>query len=453
MGSNRFFVSIILNCLLIFLAAFSCFYFLQVRQQPNTAVGIAFLGLLLTIRLIYYVNRTNRILGNFFSYMQEHDPSLQFSSRYVKKHFKGLSEAMEGLISDLKEHRINLEVQAHYLVTILDNVSTGILCFDQQGKIQTMNRAARTLLQTEPMEHLTELDGKSPGLGSRILHLQPNREITETVHHRGNQVRLAIYCTKIKLKQDLVHIVAINDISSQLEMQEILSWKKLIRVINHEIMNSMTPIITLSMAIRRKLAHGNRAREVEQLSEEALSDAIESAWIIEERSSGLVTFIERYKKLTSLPPLKPESFPAGELFAKMDQFFKEDLKARKIRIRWPESCDTILEADRQMLEQVMINLVKNSMEALRNRKDPEIKLSCQRDAGERICLSVADNGEGIPDDKLEQVFVPFFTTREEGSGIGLSLCKQIIQSHGGSIHMESSPGRGTRVVIYLNPRV
>jgi signal transduction histidine kinase len=218
-------------------------------------------------------------------------------------------------------------------------------------------------------------------------------------------------------------------------------------------MNSMTPIITLSMAIRRKLTLGNETRPVEQLSITLLEDAIASASIIEERSSGLVSFIERYKKLTSLPPLKLERFPAKELFAKTDQFFREDLKAKNIRIRWPGSCDTVLEADRQMLEQVMINLVKNSMEALRNREDPEIVLSCQRDAEDRICLTVADNGKGIPGDKLEQVFVPFFTTREQGSGIGLSLCKQIIQSHGGSIRMESTPGKGTRLMIQLLPHV
>jgi signal transduction histidine kinase len=303
------------------------------------------------------------------------------------------------------------------------------------------------------MDHLTELDARYPGLGTRIMRLQPNREITETVHYGENTVYLAIHSSKIKLKQDPVHIVAINDISSQMEMQEILSWKKLIRVINHEIMNSMTPIITVSMAIRKKLAHGNKAGRVEQLSEEALADAIESARIIEERSSGLVAFIERYKKLTSLPPLKLERFSAEELFAKMDQFFRADLKAKKIRIRWPESCNTTLEADRQMLEQVMINLVKNSMEALHNREDPEIVLSCHLDAEYRICLSVSDSGEGVPADKLEQVFVPFFTTREQGSGIGLSLCKQIIQSHGGSIRMESTPGKGTRVMIQLLPHV
>ncbi|MCK4880383.1 MAG: sensor histidine kinase [Bacteroidales bacterium] len=240
-----------------------------------------------------------------------------------------------------------------------------------------------------------------------------------------------------------------NDITHQMEEQEILSWKKLIRVINHEIMNSMTPIITLSMAIRKKLAKGNQAKPVEQLPSEALDDAIHSASIIEERSKGLVQFIERYKKLTGLPPMKMERFPAGDLFAKMEQLFKEELNAKDIRFNWPSQCNAELEADQQMLEQVLINLVKNSVEALRNQEDPAIELSCYRDADNHICLAVHDNGEGIPEDKLEQVFVPFFTTREEGSGIGLSLCRQIIRSHHGRTEIESTPEEGTRVVITL----
>ncbi|RLD64922.1 MAG: ATP-binding protein, partial [Bacteroidetes bacterium] len=235
----------------------------------------------------------------------------------------------------------------------------------------------------------------------------------------------------------------------QMEEQEILSWKKLIRVINHEIMNSMTPIITLSMAIRKKLVKGEEAKQVIQLSNVAIEDAIQSASIIEERSNNLVKFIERYKKLTGLPPMNIERFPAVDLFAKVVRLFKEDLIDKGIRMIWPTKCNAELEADRQMLEQVMINLVKNSMEALRNREDPEIELSCFRDADDHICLSVRDNGEGIQGDKLEQVFVPFFTTREEGSGIGLSLCKQIVRSHKGRTHIESAPGEGTRVVLTL----
>ena len=237
-----------------------------------------------------------------------------------------------------------------------------------------------------------------------------------------------------------------------MEKQEILSWRRLIRIINHEIMNSMTPIITLSMAIRRKLGNGTEAKQPEQISEAALEDAIESATIIGERSSGLVQFIERYKKLTNLPPLKLERFKAVDLFSKMDHFFREDIQSSNIRFIWPESCSMELDADRHMLEQVLINLVKNSIEALKHSENPEIELACHQDAEDEISLTVTDNGEGIPGDKLDQVFVPFFTTREKGSGIGLSLCRQIIRSHGGSMHVESTPGQGTRVVILLDLR-
>lgn len=449
MGSNRFYISVIINCLLIFCSAFLFFYFLQVRQQPSTAAGVAILSLLLTFRLIYYVNRTNRILGNFLSYMHENDPSLHYSVSYVEKNFKGLNEALENLIHEFKENRIDLEVQAHYLESILDNVSTGILCFDHSGKIQTMNRAASECLDVKYLEQLHELDKLQSGLGTTILKMRPDTDITETVLHGGKSIQLTIHSSQIKLKREAIHIVALNDISIQMEEQEILSWKKLIRVINHEIMNSMTPIITLSMAIRKKLVKGEEAKQVIQLSNVAIEDAIQSASIIEERSNNLVKFIERYKKLTGLPPMNIERFPAVDLFAKVVRLFKEDLIDKGIRMIWPTKCNAELEADRQMLEQVMINLVKNSMEALRNREDPEIELSCFRDADDHICLSVRDNGEGIQGDKLEQVFVPFFTTREEGSGIGLSLCKQIVRSHKGRTHIESAPGEGTRVVLTL----
>jgi len=449
MGSNRFYISIVIHCLLIFAAAFFFFYFLHTRQQPSTAFGIGLIAFLLTLRLIYFVNRTNRILGSFLSYMHERDPSLHYSVRFVEKNFKGLNEALEKLIREFKETRIDLEVQAQYLETILDNVSTGILTFNKSGEILTMNHAANECLGCGPAHHLRELDQKHPGIASTLLEMRTGDQLTKTLKKGGGDSLLSIYASQIKLKQETVYIVALNDITHQMEEQEILSWKKLIRVINHEIMNSMTPIITLSMAIRKKLAHGGQVLPAEQLSNVALQDAIQSASIIEERSGGLVQFIERYKKLTGLPPMKIERFPAGELIPKVERLFKEEFKEKGIRFLGPKQCHIELEADRQMLEQVLINLVKNSVEALRLSEDPEIELSCYREGEKQVCLSVRDNGEGIGKDKLEQVFVPFFTTRKEGSGIGLSLCKQIIRSHNGKTHIESTPGEGTRVVITL----
>jgi signal transduction histidine kinase len=147
--------------------------------------------------------------------------------------------------------------------------------------------------------------------------------------------------------------------------------------------------------------------------------------------------------------MKFEQFPAMELFQKVERFFREEMMEKGIQMRIPDQCDALLEADRQMMEQVLINLVKNSVVAVRNTEDPEVELSCYMDGEMHICLSVRDNGEGIPEEKLEQVFIPFFTTREDGSGIGLSLCRQIIRSHNGKTHIESVPGEGTRVVITL----
>jgi nitrogen fixation/metabolism regulation signal transduction histidine kinase len=421
MASNRFHISLILHCMMLFVTLFLAFFFYYTRQQPSTAAGMIVLSMIVLFRLIYLVNRTNRILANFLIYMHERDPSLSYTVKYTDRNFRGLNESLERLIRDLKESRMDLEVQAHYLEAILDNVSTGIITLDEGGQIRTMNRAAREFLGKEDLDQLLEEKPK---------HL--------SIQHSG-----------IKLKSETLQIIALNDISSQMEEQEIRSWKKLIRVINHEIMNSMTPIITLAGAIQRKLGKSSGMEKAGLLSEEVLSDALRSAAIIEERSNGLVSFIERYKKLTGLPPLKPERFPAAVLMEKVEQLFREELKQQSIRLILPYECKLELEADRQMLEQVLINLVKNALDAVAPIPDPEIELSCHREASQQICLSVRDNGPGIAPDKLDQVFVPFFTTKDEGSGIGLSLCKQIIQLHHGKIELDSTPGKGTRVSIRL----
>jgi len=419
MASNRFYISLILHCTLLFATLFLAFFFYYTRQQPSTAAGMIVLSLIVLLRLIYHVNRTNRILANFLIYMQEKDPSLSYTLKYTDRNFRGLNESLEKLIRDLKESRMDLEVQAHYQEAILDNVSTGIITLEDSGQIRTMNRASKEFL----------------GMGSleKLLDEKPKH--------------LSIQSSVIKLKSETLQIIALNDISSQMEEQEIRSWKKLIRVINHEIMNSMTPIITLAGAIGRKLGKGSGEQKTAQISGEVLQDALRSAAIIEERSNGLVSFIERYKKLTGLPPVKPEQFPAAVLMEKVKQLFEEELKQQSILLVVPSECRLELTADRQMLEQVMINLVKNAVDALQKTTNPEIELNCQMDANQQICLSVRDNGPGIDPDKLEQVFVPFFTTKDEGSGIGLSLCRQIIQLHNGKIELDSTPGKGTTISI------
>lgn len=438
MGSNRFYISIIIYCLLIFAAAFLFFYFLTVREQPSTAAGIAIVAFLILIRLIYVVNRANRLLSSFLVYMMEKDPSLHYTSKYADKNFRGLNESLEKLIREFKENRIDLEVQAQYLDAILGNIASGIICFDKDGKLRTMNQSAKKILACRNIEQLKDLETDHPGLAKRLLKMGPKSELVEEIHSGERSMFVSFLSSQIRLGSDIIHIISLNDISKQMEEQEIRSWKKLIRVINHEIMNSMTPIITLSMAIRRKLGKN---------TPDALVDAIQSAEIIEERSSGLVNFIERYKKLTGLPGPKMELFAVEQLFSRVEQLYREELAAEAVAFSFDSNCTMEINADKQMMEQLMINLVKNALEAVKGKEDAHIELSCHPTAEGQVNISVIDNGEGIPADKLEQVFVPFFSTREEGSGIGLSLCKQIILLHQGQILIESKPGKGASVII------
>ena len=439
MAYNRFYLSLVLHCILLAVSAYLFFFFLSVRQQPTTAAGMAILSLILVIRLVYQVNRTNRILASYLTYLQEQDPTLYHTIRHVDRNFKGLHENLEKLIHEFRDQRIDLEVQARYLEAILDNVSTGIISFNEKGEIRTINRIAGEFLGITGPDRVEDLNRTGDEFARMLLEMPAGEEVSVTRHSGGREVRLALKKTQIRLKQEEVQIVALNDITHQMEEQEISSWKKLIRVINHEIMNSMTPIITLAMAIRKKVA-GGRAGQME--------DAIQSASIIEERSNSLVGFIERYKKLTSLPPPDPETFMVSELFEQIHRLFTEELAGKGIRMKLPGACPYKLSADRQMMEQVLINLVKNAGEALKDTPDPLIELSC-RESGGKLLITIGDNGEGIAPDRLEQVFVPFFSTREDGSGIGLSLCRQIIRLHGGSIRVDSEPGKGTEVSILL----
>ena len=447
MGFNRFFLSVIIHVVLITIAGFCFFYFLTVTDQPTTAAGIGIIGVFIMFRLIYYVNRTNRILGDFFLYMKEEDPSLTYTKQYIDRSFKGLNQKLEILIHEFKEDRLEKQIQARYLQTIVDNVTTGIISFDHSGYVHLLNNAARKLLNIRQLKMIEELNHYYPGLGSRIMYLKPREEISEKIVTRDKFHHLSINTSIIKMRGIRNHIITLNDIRHQMEEQEIASWKKLIRVINHEVMNSITPILTLTAAIKNKLKKKSAGKSTSDISEKDINDALASSDIIEERSRGLINFIDRYRKLTKLAPLKLGSVNIDEMCRRIRFLFKGEPGMKGIMLKVNCMNTEPLQADPKMLEQVVINLVKNSMEALEKTRDPFIELGYYPDEEQRKVITVTDNGTGIEPETLDQVFVPFFTTKEGGSGIGLSLCRQIMRMHQGEIEIDSEPGKGTVVKL------
>jgi len=447
MATNRFYYSVLVNVLLISISAFLFFYFLMVTKQPTTAAGVGVLSIVLTGRLIYQVNRTNRILSNFLLYLKDEDPSLTYSARYAERNFRGLNQSLSLLIREFKEDRIDKEIQSQYLQTIIDNVATGIISMDDQGEVLLMNNTAKEILGIEQIEMIQELDEVHSGLGTRIQKLKTWDKLTEEISSNGKFHHLSLDSSTIKMKGKSNHVIAMNDIKYQMEEKEIESWRKLIRVITHEIMNSITPITTLTLAIKKKFTSKNRQKDIQDLVPADLTEALRSADIIEERSKGLVYFIEKYKTLTKLPPLKPTTIDLPGLFDRMNYLFAEQLQQKNIQLEIDISGLQEIHADKKLMEQVMINLLKNAIEAFDDSPDPHILVRSCRDNTGRNVIEITDNGSGIHENKLDQVFIPFFTTKENGSGIGLSLCRQIIRLHKGEMMIESIQGSGTKVCL------
>jgi two-component system nitrogen regulation sensor histidine kinase NtrY len=445
MGFNRFYLNILIHVSLITFFCMDFVYFVFEKQQYTTSILFFVFIVLITGRLVYYLNRTNRLLGMYFVYLNENDMTLAWSSKFIEKNFKGLQISLHGIMEKLKQIRIEKEVQARYLQTIVDNVNVGIITVNSTGKVDIMNKAAIRFLNTGYVRNLVNLDEIHSGLGSKLEKLIPGKPLLEKFVVDGQLYMLSIKATKIKNLGEENTIYTFHDIKNEMEEQEINAWKKLIRVITHEIMNSITPITTLTLAIRKRLIKDNKKKRATEVNNDDIKAALSGTEIIEERSKGLVHFIEKYQKITKLPPLRVSNENISELFERIIRLFREQLDQKGIKLITDIHQIKKLKVDPQMVDQVMINLVKNSLEALKKTKHPLIELKSYLDKDQRIVISIRDNGVGIHEKHKEDIFVPFFTTKEEGSGIGLNICRQIMRLHKGDIYVNSQQGEGTVV--------
>jgi signal transduction histidine kinase len=254
-------------------------------------------------------------------------------------------------------------------------------------------------------------------------------------------VQLAVYAAEFKLREQKLTLVSIQNIQSELEEKEMEAWQNLIRVLTHEIMNSVTPIASLTATVNDLLTppSGNQ-KPGEETSAEAMDDIRGALQTIQKRSEGLLHFVDAYRKLTRIPKPQFQIFSITELFARVGQLMRVQMSGKPIHFHTkvePESLE--LTADPELIEQVLINLLLNAIQAVEDQKDARIELAARMDQRGRTIIPVADNGPGIIAEALEKIFIPFFTTKQDGSGIGLSLCRQIMRLHSGTISVHSQP--------------
>lgn len=387
--------------------------------------------------LIRYVSRTNRELAKFLLAIKHSDFSISFNKSRLGGSFKDLDQAFSEIIKTYKSTTTDKEVQYQYLQQVVSHVSIGILSIEEDGTISLVNHSAQQLLDVEDIRNWKILHTQLPNFCSAVDQIeQDGRRLIELKD--DEQKKLSVQVTTIHLPENNYRLVTFQDIQNEINQKEIEAWHKLIRILTHEIMNSATPISSLTETMQAMLKKDNQLVTPTALTEETIEDLSFSLQTIQKRSDGMLAFIDDYRKITKVPHPKPEKVEVQSLFQRIQTLTHADLKKNGIALKTNIENVSDIILDPRLIEQVLLNLIKNSQYALTQTTTPEIQLLAYME-GQRFVIEVRDNGSGIEEKELQEIFIPFFTTKKDGSGIGLSLSRQIMHLHGGTLTAHSEP--------------
>lgn len=390
------------------------------------------------VDIFRFVSQTNRKLTRFLESVKYSDFISGFTSdNKLGRSFKDLNIAFNEVLEAFRKARSEKEEHWQYLNSVVQQVRTGILSFDGNGEIQLINANARKLIGLSTIRNIRELIQFNPRLYHALNTVEPGKS---ELYKGSNELYLTIQSTDLRIRGADVKLVTLQNIQPELQKQELEAWQNLTRVLRHEIMNSITPISSLTSTLREILDHDMEKKVSHyELKEEGAEDLREGLSTIENRSKGLIKFIDAYREYTSLPKPKMSVVRLKDVIDKVAQLMKPELKKTNITFYCDCTSEYLtIQADAEMIEQVLINLLKNAIEALAETADPRLELTGRYDEN-AVKIEVADNGPGIIREALEHIFVPFYTTKRTGSGIGLSLSRQIMQMHNGTITVESQP--------------
>lgn len=392
------------------------------------------------VLLIRYLNRVNYELADFFESISNSDYNFLKFPRNKGKSYNKLYDSLSEIETILKKSEIESILKSQYLFTAIENVATGLIWFDENGDVILINKATRQLLNFKSIKNIIELDKLIMGFTRILKEIKPSENKLVKINIGNEFKQLSINATELIQQGKHIKLISIQNIKSELDEAELESWQKLIRVLAHEIMNSIGPITTTTTAIAKYFRdeHG-KAVSKERVSNFTINNTLEGLEIIEDRSIGLKDFVSNYRQLTNLPKPNFKEVRLKKFIERIVRLFSEEFLKNGINIHVNVNPnDLVLIADEKLISHVIINLIKNSIEAFGNRENPEIKIIAYKGKQGEVIICVSDNGHGIPDDLIDKVFIPFFTTRDEGSGIGLSLSRQIMRIHKGSIDVNSS---------------
>ena len=412
-----------------------------------TRLLILFIVVGLIWELLQFINRTNLELAKFLDAIAYEDNNVHFNMAKFGGSFRRLQENYKGILSAIQQAKIEKEAQLGFLQMLMEQIPVGVIALRDQETIVLMNKQAASLLHTGYTNHWSYLQRVRPAFTEALSH-QPPASQTLQLDTGQASYRLVIHHHRIKMLEVEYQLITFQDIGPEMERQELESWQKLIRILTHEIMNSITPLSSLAETLLMMLhSSENTPKRPTELSEEDLSDIRYSLETLRNRSTGLMRFVDDYRRLYKVPTPQKAEVSLARFFSDLEHLMRPERE--RSGCTWEtkvEPPNLVAQWDEAQMQQVFINLATNALQAQEGLAQPSISLSARRQ-GSQVTVSLMDGGPGIPTDKLDKIFVPFYTTKANGSGIGLSLCRQIVHQHGGHLDLRNHPEGGALASI------
>jgi len=440
---KRFYVWIVVQIIFLSLTPILFWYVRSKEYMVVTTCSLVVLWVLQIVYLIYYTNKTNRDLSRFFTAFQYQDSTMVFNENKKDKAFYNLHQSFNHIINAFGKVKIEKEKDFIFFQNTVELVGIGLLAFDYKGNVRLCNKAFKELFLIKEFQNISELECIDEEFPDFLIRVKTGTQNLRRYLVKSRILKLAVKAVDFRLEEDCIKLIAFQDIKNAIDKGEMDAMHKLIRVFTHEIMNSVSPISMLSGSLIDLYEKNGDQPCKDVLSDGVISNTLMGLKTIRKRSKGLMAFVDEYKNLTQLPKPHFELLSVEKLFSHIDTLFKEEFKSENIEFTTHlHDSQQELIADEKLISQVLINLIRNSIEALVNTESKSLSISTGEGNPVNFII-VRDNGMGIPDDAIDTVFTPFFTTKEKGSGIGLNLSRQIMRLHGGTISVRSKPDRLT----------
>jgi signal transduction histidine kinase len=400
------------------------------------------------VSLVRYTEKIARDLTRFLESVRYADFTRRFTTDGRGVIFEDLRDAFEEVTSEFRRLRAEKERQVRYLEQVVQHLGVALITYRDDGAVEIMNTSARRLLRTGPVRHVQGLERVSDALAEALATLDSGEQAMVRVEEEDRTLQLAVRVSRFQLQGEPHALASIQDLRNELEEKEMEAWQQLTSVLTHEIMNSVAPISSLASTASRRLQDPDDA---DAIPAGRAVDAREAVDTIERRSESLINFVDAYRSFTDIPSPEFDVLSVHDLLENVRRLLRAQIEEQDLDVEISvEPPGLTVTADPDLLDQLLINLTLNALQAIEDAPDANrgrIALRARIDRRSRPVIQVRDNGPGIPQDVQEKIFVPFFTTKEDGSGIGLSLSRQIMRLHGGTISVRSTPGEGTEFTL------